>query len=205
MVYNELGVEEHGRAMYKDAVSLLNRAVAICDKEAVFYVNRGDCWRALKQQTHAEADYREALALARRPHVRDAVATRLALVHHANGTALYNTGQVELADVEFTHAIQLRDAVPHFYVARATSRYFQQRPAEALVDIKRALQLEPNNDEARKLLLQLGGDRGHQTNAFRQIDPLPPRRVVTRKIMQRGKRPSGGSENGRSKRMLAKA
>lgn len=125
-------------------------------KVPAFYLNRGDFHRATQppRLAHALADYQRANELQR----NDAQTLfRISLIHGAFGMQLFNKRDYFSAESEYTLAIQHCASVPHFFVNRGNCFFYTQNYTLALADFRAALQLEPENAEARAKVEALSG------------------------------------------------
>lgn len=121
-----------------------------------FYLNRGDCLRALGDVDAALKDFEKAAALlASDTKALWAIQSRIALVHNERGTQLYNHAAARNAAVEFSRAIECNPKVASFYVNRAQATLDLQRYDLARDDVLAALKLDPKNERALHMLANL--------------------------------------------------
>jgi len=173
LTWNDMAVGFFKQADFEGALTLFNQLIkserevaSLYEGSAVdarFFVNRGDCYRAMGQ-AHLEAaleDYRKAHDLL--PGNAD-VRTRMALVSHAKGTHLFNLGRFQDADVEFSSAIKHNPNVATFFVHRGNALYFQQKYDRAYQEYQHALRLDPQNKEAQQRVLQFRSAKTRDTS-----------------------------------------
>ena len=85
-----------------------------------FFLNRGDCQRALGRINEALTDFeRAAELLTGDTKALWGIQSRIALIHNERGTQLFNHAAARHAAVEFSRAIECNPRVPHFYTNRA--------------------------------------------------------------------------------------
>ena len=68
-----------------------------------YYLNRGDCYRALSQMSDAIYDYEQALELDSESWE---IRTRLSLTHYLNAVDFYNNSKYRLAERQLDSAIK---------------------------------------------------------------------------------------------------
>merc|ERR1719230_233688 len=113
LVYNDMALDCILQKQYEDAITLLNRAIEAETKLATstgktrdcvdyrFFVNRGDCYRALGKIELAIADFHRAYDSS--PDDWQ-IKTRLAVLHYMMGVNLFNKGEFAQAEVELSMA-----------------------------------------------------------------------------------------------------
>lgn len=121
------------------------------DVDYRFFVNRGDCYRALEKIELALADYHRAYDA--KPGNWD-TRTRLSMVHYIIGTALFNHSAFDEAEVELSTAIQYNPKVAHYFAVRGKACYYQHKFDLAHADYREALLLDPSLEDVRVRLLQ---------------------------------------------------
>jgi len=142
-----------GERRYSEAVSWLERAIAADDTVGAFFLNRGDCQRALGRINEALTDFERAAELL----TSDAKAlwgiqSRIALIHNERGTQLFNHAAARHAAVEFSRAIDCNPRVPQFYTNRAQATLELHRFDLARDDLLAALKLNPSDEKAQRML-----------------------------------------------------
>ena len=78
--------------------------------------------------------------------------------YNARGLAHHKKGEYRPAIFDFTEAIRLDATNPYFYLHRAQSYVAKRANDEAVSDLRKALELKSNLDEARTLLTKLGAN-----------------------------------------------
>eukprot|EP00937_MAST-01D_sp_MAST-1D-sp2_P000309 g309.t1 len=165
LTWNDMAVRLYQLGDFDGALTRFNRVIASeremalvyegATLDARFFVNRGDCYRAMGGgATHMEAaleDYRRALDLL--PGNRD-VKTRVALVQHASGTQLFNLGRYAEAAIEFGAAIAHDPSVATFYVHRGNALYYQGKYDGAHEQYRAALRVDPRHAEAQQRIAE---------------------------------------------------
>lgn len=149
ITYNAIGQKLFKENKYEEAITSFNEAINYSATDWGFFVNRGDCYKAKGLYETAMADYHHALDLgADARHVNP----RLALIHSALGTLLYNAQDYKGAYVEYSRSIYYAETVPDFYVSRAKCQIKLLNLQTAFDDIKVALELDGTHPEAHILL-----------------------------------------------------
>lgn len=156
LTFNDLGVQLAAQKKYADAIGWLHRAVSLDETVGQFFLNRGDCHRAMGDVESALADFERAAEL----FVGDAksqwaIQSRIALVHNERGAQLFNHAAARHAAVEFSRAIECNPKVSHFYINRAKATLELKRYDLARDDILAALKLNPNDETAQRMLQSL--------------------------------------------------
>lgn len=149
LTYNDIGQSLFSAKRYQEAITPFNEAINFMGNDSGLFINRGDCYRMKGANEAALADYHHAVELGASP---DKVNTRLAAVHNAIGVSLYNTGDYVGANVEHTRAIVYNKKIAIYYVNRSKTLVALRMTREAYDDLQRALDLDPNNEEALRLI-----------------------------------------------------
>ena len=138
------GVLAYQRGSYREAVRLIEMALAGGARTAVIHTNCGVAYRALGELKMAAGHISWAIALD--PEYADA--------HLNYGLVLWDQGQAQQAAVHFEFALELRADSPkaNFYLGRI--RLDEDKPALAAEKLRAATQLEPAHAEAHFLLAQ---------------------------------------------------
>lgn len=125
-----------------------------------YYMNRGDCYRALNQLNEAILDYQAALDL--EPNDWN-IKTKLSLSHYIIGTNYFNQSKFYESDLELTKAISYNPRVSEYYALRGKAKYYLSDFVTSHSDYKKALELNPENTEI-KLRLQQFEDPNNSSN-----------------------------------------
>ncbi len=121
-----------------------------------FYLNRGDCHKAMGDEEAALADFEAAAELTRGDgKAQWEVQCRIALVHNERGTALFNHAAPRRAAAEFSRAIECNPKVGAFYVNRAQATLALRRFDLARDDLIAALRINPKDERAQGMLSSL--------------------------------------------------
>ena len=156
LTFNDLGVRLAARQQYAEALGWLHRAIALDEGVGQFFLNRGDVHRALGDVDSALADFEQAAErLAGDTKMQWAIQSRIATVHNERGAQLFNHAAARHAAVEFSRAIECNPRVSHFYVNRAQATLELKRYDLAKDDVLAALKLNPNDERANRMLMQL--------------------------------------------------
>ncbi|ETV84682.1 hypothetical protein, variant 3 [Aphanomyces astaci] len=156
LILNDIAVAEIQRGHFDAALNAMNMAIASevatasrFDGRAIdyrFYVNRGDCYRALSKNQAALADYNSALEV--QPMDAD-IHTRVAVIRYHFGLEQFNRGAFDKAEVEFSLALRHNASVYHYYVRRGDCyRYLEQNDL-AFQDYKQAQLLNPVDPDVK--------------------------------------------------------
>lgn len=159
IVINEMAMQEAIKGDCEKAIVLLNKAISserninsnANDIPFVFFMNRGDCYRALNEPLFAIADYK--LALERSPDNWD-IMTKLSMSHYLLAVDYFNDSKFLSCYEQIDGAIALNDKVPEYYSLRGKAAYFQGFYHEAYMDFKRVLEKNPGDDEIQKFMRQ---------------------------------------------------
>jgi len=68
--------------------------------------------------------------------------------HHLSSLCLYNLGRFDEAEASASRAIDLHPEIGEAWFFRGIARYAGQKPREALADIQRCVELDPNDERA---------------------------------------------------------
>ncbi|KAF0687238.1 Aste57867_21000 [Aphanomyces stellatus] len=161
LILNDIAVAEIKRGNYDAALNAMNLAIesevttaSRFDGRVIdyrFYVNRGDCYRALSKCQPALADYNCALEL----QPLDAeIHTRIAMIRYHFGLEQFNRGAFDKAEIEFTLAIRHNDKIHHYYVRRGDCYRYLEENELAFTDYKKARVLEPDDVEVMAKIKQ---------------------------------------------------
>lgn len=164
LVLNDMSLKLALEGSYEKAIALINKAIASERRinnnndmavDYRFYMNRGDCYRALGQARFALADYHAA-------HERNTlnwdIATKLSMTHYMMAVDYFNDAEFAEAQNELSGAIQFNPKVFEYYALRGKACYYQGLYHEAYEDFKRALALNPNNEDIQMRVAQFERD-----------------------------------------------
>jgi len=138
VVYHRMGREE-------DAIDDLTRAIELGSTGAAVYSERGLAWRALGNMAQATNDLTAAIEVDCTPSY---------LSHRAQ--CLFEQGLYDLAEADLSRALQLDGSDPGLLYKRGITCYAQRRYAEAIADLKAALQDEPPKGHEGDIYYHLG-------------------------------------------------
>jgi len=163
LVFNDLALDLFTQGRYEQAITYLNRAIESeekcmfaqnrTDKEVNFrfFLNRGDCYRAMGMLEQALSDFHRALEA--NPDDWQ-IKTRLSMIHYMYGNIVFNKRQFMAAETEFSRAIKYNPKVPVYHMQRGKACFYQQNIEGAYENYKTALELDPQNLEIKLLLQQ---------------------------------------------------
>lgn len=171
LILNEIALDKASRGQYQDAILLYNRIIReslhassttsgvahALSVDYKYYMNRGDCYRAMQALHEAVADYQEALAL------EDSdwnINVRLSLTYYLLALDLFNTSQFHEAEAHLSRAIQYNPKVGEYWALRGKARYYSNNYKYAYEDFKQALVLDPDHIEVRARLQQFESQMG---------------------------------------------
>ncbi len=174
LILNEMAINYAEEGNYEKAILLLNKIIRNDTKKQIdhphvdvmkanykYFVNRGDCYRALEKLDEAILDYESALEL--QPTDWD-IKTKLSLSLYLIATNLFNNAKYPEVDSQLSKAIGCNPKVAEYFVLRGKARYYMTRYFDAHADFRRALELDPSNTEIKQRLQQFddGGSDDHQ-------------------------------------------
>lgn len=166
LILNEMAIKFASGGEYDKAILLYNKILknekAICRGGLLsidfnYYVNRGDCFRALLQLPEAISDYMEAISI--NPANWD-IRTRLSLTHYLTGTNYFNKSDYSVSLREFDKAIEFNPKVAEYYAVRGKAHYYCTNFQEAYKDFKKTLELDANNADVKIRLAQFESNHG---------------------------------------------
>jgi tetratricopeptide (TPR) repeat protein len=95
-------------------------------------IARGDCHLALDKHEEALQDFKAVLEM---DPANDHAQERLGHLHDVWGSVMYNEGKYDLAEVEYTRAIEYCDTNPHIFYHRALTRAHLGKDAMMVRDL----------------------------------------------------------------------
>ncbi|OQR94453.1 hypothetical protein ACHHYP_01289 [Achlya hypogyna] len=161
LVLNDMAIEYLRQGRYEDALTAMNQAIAsefatssrfegkVIDYR--YYINRGDCYRALSKFLPALADYNTALDL--QPTDVE-IHSRIAMIRYHFGLDLFNRAAFDKAEVEFSMAIRHNHRVPYFFLRRGDCFRYMEQSQLAYQDYAMAARMSPDDPEAKAKLQQ---------------------------------------------------
>lgn len=160
LILNDMAIDYAAKGNYEKAILLLNKIIktektltrgGLVKINHKYYVNRGDCHRALNSLADAVCDYNTALEIKRDDWE---IRTRLSLTHYLIATVYFNQSQYLETQAELDKAINFNPKVSEYFALRGRTHYFQSNFSQAYADFKRALSLNSDNNEVREWLAQ---------------------------------------------------
>lgn len=127
---------------HDDALTDLNRAIALNPNLAGLYSNRGNVYLSLGDEDHALADYTEAIQ--QDPNFAGAYFNR--------GNIYSRKGDLDKALTDLTAAVHLNHSYAPAYFNRGIVYFRMGRAADATVDFRKTLSLNPQHEGAQSAL-----------------------------------------------------
>jgi tetratricopeptide (TPR) repeat protein len=165
LILNDMSIDYASKGNYDKAILLLNKVIkteqslskgGLLKVNHKYFVNRGDCHRALNSLADAVYDYNLALEL--KPDDWD-IKTRLSLTHYLISTVYFNESRFRETQLELDKAIQFNPKVAEYYFIRGRTHYFQSNFQQAYADFKKSLELDNSNNEVREWLSQFDDEQ----------------------------------------------
>lgn len=180
LILNDLALEYAGKGDYSNAILLLNKIlrdetspldhhshsnhsshsvsvkplanpVTLLRVDYKYFVNRGDCYRAINRLQEAILDYQSALSLQSDDnHIK----SRLSLAYYLVAIEHFNAAKYLEAEIGLSKAINCNKAVGEYYALRGKARFYLGMFFEAYSDYRRAMKLDPNNADIQQRLKQ---------------------------------------------------
>lgn len=165
LIFNEMAIDLASRGQYAEAIVLFKKLIELERKihknetnvDHRFYVNLGDCYRALENGDKALNSYRSALRIS--PTDFD-VKVRISMTHYLLGTKMFNDCRFESAEKEMSLAIHFNGRVSEYFAVRGKSRFYLGDYAGAHSDYLRAIELNPENTDVQDRLRQFESSNG---------------------------------------------
>ena len=159
LILNEMALKYAIAGEYNKAIALFNKVIAsektlsrgITSIDYRFYMNRGDCYRAVGKLEHSVNDYLAALESA--PNDWN-IMTRVSLSYYLKAANFFNVSDYVNAEIEITEALKFNPKVSEYYAIRGKTRYFLGRYDEAHSDFMISHEYNPNNEEVNSYLIQ---------------------------------------------------
>lgn len=194
--YNTRGGIKNNLGRHEEALADYNRAIRLDSTEAEYYSNRGFTYQTLGRGNKALADFDRAIELdarlamaysnrgiwrfSREEYEQALVdldkaielAPRFSNAYGNRGIVRLQLGQLELAVADLTQAIELETngfLLRSDYKHRASAYLALHRPASALADTGRALDLDSQDAETYFLRAQAHAELGDIQSAFSNL------------------------------------
>ena len=155
LVFQAIAVNYLEESNYRAAAQAAEKATQLFPRRAAFHVLLADCWRQEGDLERAQESYQVALSI----NPEHAVARQhLSVIHDRIGCSYFNSAQYDAAELKFLEAIRCSpgSAVLYLHRARALLKLSSHRhKLEAVAALERAVELDPNLDEARQQLYHL--------------------------------------------------
>ena len=181
-----LGVVRLQQGAHREAVSALEKSLAVNEAQPACHANLGEAYRGLGDAAKARFHYERAVQL--KPDYSE--------IHNNFGLLLQSLGDNDAAAASFEKALQYNPRMVQPYTNLGSVHRSQGRIAEAEACYRRALQLNPDSAEANFNLGNLLSDLGRRQEAeasYRQALQVRPNhakslRGLGRVLAQQGRR-----------------
>jgi Flp pilus assembly protein TadD len=160
LFFTNLGAEALMRREYEASLSYLREAARVQPEIAGVWVNLGVLYARHRRYEHAEASYLRALE---ESEGEQSALANLVLVYEA-------LGQPELAKVYRERVQSYRERNPYYHFAVAARAYERQEFADALIAVRKALRLKPDEHEFYTLRGQTLTALGRARNAEQSFE-----------------------------------
>ena len=130
LVYNDMALKLAEEGEYHKALNLYNKIVTAERERSSFpgsdpfdyryFMNRGDCYRAIGENFYASSDYHSALEI--NPDIWE-LRTKLSLLHYQAGVDHFNSSNFKASTNELNEALRLNDRVCEYYLLRGRANY----------------------------------------------------------------------------------
>ena len=171
LTYNEMALQFAQNDEPERAISLLNKVIEaeyhLHDKDMgkvdpKYFVNRGDCYRAINHIEQAMSDFNRAFDS---DPTNWQTTTRLSMIHYMAGLQLFNEGLYNSSEIEFTIAIKHNCNVSQYFASRGKAYFYQHLLDKAYDDYKEALRLDPNNQDVLMRIQQFDPSSNQSSNS----------------------------------------
>jgi tetratricopeptide (TPR) repeat protein len=149
LTYNDMGIGVFMNGEAKEAIAWFDAAMRESADDPNFYINKGDCYRALGDFETAIANYHHAVECGASG---DTIQQRIAITHYSIARNALKKGNSKAALFELDKAIDASRSFPDFFIVRAKVRVSLGQFEESLADLFAVLEIDPENAEAKRLL-----------------------------------------------------
>jgi tetratricopeptide (TPR) repeat protein len=149
LTYNDMGIATFLKGHARDAVPWFDAAMRESPDDPNFFINKGDCYRAVSDYEVALANYHQARDCG---SPQEIVQPRIAITHYCMARVALKVSNNKAALFELDQAIEASTQFPDFYIVRAKVRVIVGQFEEALEDLFTVLRADPENEEAKRLL-----------------------------------------------------
>ena len=149
LTYNDMGIGTYLNGYTQEAIAWFDAAMRESPDDPNFYINKGDCYRVGGDFETSLANYHKSLDLGAQG---DGISQRIAITHYSIARNLLKEGKTSAALFELDQAIQNSQSFPDFFIVRSKVRVSLGQYELGLEDLFQVLNIDPNNEEAKKLL-----------------------------------------------------
>eukprot|EP01017_Pseudomicrothorax_dubius_P033199 TRINITY_DN4421_c0_g2_i1.p1 TRINITY_DN4421_c0_g2~~TRINITY_DN4421_c0_g2_i1.p1 ORF type:complete len:373 (-),score=95.68 TRINITY_DN4421_c0_g2_i1:140-1258(-) len=154
LTYNDMAIYLYESGRYEDAIAIFNEALLFKADDWGVHVNRGDCYRNIRKNELALADYYRAADIAGERASRE-IKMRIAMVLYSQGVSKFNSGDYEGTIYDLTECLKFQSNYALYFTTRARAYVQQGRVREAYADYLKAQELDPANEEAKNFLMSV--------------------------------------------------
>jgi tetratricopeptide (TPR) repeat protein len=169
LTYNDMGIATYMSGHPREAIQWFDAAMRESADDPNFFVNKGDCYRAIEEFETALANYHRASGCG---GADESVSPRIALTHYCIARIAMKACNNKAALFELDKAIEASEAFPDFFIVRAKVRVTLGQFEEALEDLFTVLRIDPENEDAKRLLnIQQQSTKRTQSRKSRKQKP----------------------------------
>lgn len=149
LTYNDMGIGTFMSGYPQEAIVWFDAAMRESPDDPNFFINKGDCYRATDDFEGALANYHRAAECGASG---EGLQQRLAITHYSIARENLKKDKSTAALFELNQSIKECGDFADIYVVRAKVKVSLGQYEEALEDLMIALEKDPKNEEARRLL-----------------------------------------------------
>jgi len=149
LTYNDMGIGTYINGHPQEAIAWFDAAMRESPDDPNFYINKGDCYRSIGENESALSYYHKAQELGSQG---DGISQRIAISHYSIARDLLKTSKLTAALFELDNAIKAYHEFADFFIVRSKVKVALGQYEESLDDLFSALRIDPENEEAKKLL-----------------------------------------------------
>lgn len=149
LTYNDMGIDTFLNGRPQEAIAWFDAAMRESPDDPNFFINKGDCHRAINDFEGALANYHKAVNCGASG---ESVEQRISITHYSIARENLKKNRNQAALFELDQALKASQDFPDFYVVRAKVKVALGQYEEAVADLAKCLERDPKNEEARRLL-----------------------------------------------------